>query len=238
MENICQELYQHRLPHEKTSGDLPRVSLTFRAKPREKAEHPVDTPQPHTKVAKSVLGRSEMELPSDDPHILVDNLSHGGKLSVSGFSDCVVDRSSPLGNPFRMGEDGHDENLRMRACEAYQEYIHIIMRDAGGPTLEEIAKREGLKIDPRFKGDDGHVVRHGVQALVDRVRARESLRLLCWCHPRRCHAHSIAGMVSKLATVCKSDTVELESYAASLESGATAFGAVQEGGLGLPAAAQ
>ena len=28
--------------------------------------------------------------------------------------------------------------------------------------------------------------------LEDRLRAGESLRLLCWCHPRECHARALA----------------------------------------------
>lgn len=37
-----------------------------------------------------------------------------------------------------------------------------------------------------------------LEALAARLRAGESLRLLCWCHPKRCHAVSIADMLRRL----------------------------------------
>ena len=58
--------------------------------------------------------------------VTVGNLSGGKKgsgLAPTGFVDVRVDRQSALGNPFPMGQDGHDESYRDTVCEACAELM-------------------------------------------------------------------------------------------------------------------
>ena len=43
--------------------------------------------------------------------------------NLTGFVDVRVDRQSALGNPFPMGQDGHDESYRDAVCEACAELM-------------------------------------------------------------------------------------------------------------------
>ena len=77
--------------------------------------------------------------------------------------DIKVDRSSPLGNPFWMNE----ESQRDIVCDQYETWLQDKIDTKDQDVLDAL---EYLKMIH---------ARHG------------KLRLMCWCHPKRCHAESI-----------------------------------------------
>ena len=109
-----------------------------------------------------------------------------------------VDRQSDLGNPFPMGADGHDERFRDAVCEACEE----VVREPECANVDAIAAKYGLRVDSRFKGASSRrAFSDALDALEARVRAGESLRLMCWCHPKRCHADGIIKVLrARLST--------------------------------------
>jgi hypothetical protein len=83
--------------------------------------------------------------------------------------DVRVDRSSVLGNPFNME---HDESLRDSVCDKYEEYFYKQIRRSAS-FIQEIDRIRQL------------YMKHG------------RIRLYCWCHPKRCHAETIAKYIGQ-----------------------------------------
>ena len=103
-----------------------------------------------------------------------------------------IDRRTTFGNPFPMGQDGHDESYRDAVCDACDELVD----DPLGADQHRIAERRGLHVDPRF--GDARALRtldEALRELEERAQAGEKLRLLCWCAPKRCHGHGIAKRI-------------------------------------------
>lgn len=80
--------------------------------------------------------------------------------------------ASPLANPFKVGRDGD----RHQVCELYLEQC----------------------LDPALERRKGAIWGE-LWALADRVRNGESLSLVCWCQPERCHGFDIAAAIKFLA---------------------------------------
>ena len=104
------------------------------------------------------------------------------------------DRNSPLGCPFKMGDDNRVEIFRDPVCNAFDELLK------GGASVADLAKKHGVPTDPRFSRPEANAAREAaLEELASRVRAGESLRLLCHGPPRRCHADSIQRKVLAMA---------------------------------------
>ena len=125
------------------------------------------------------------------PSVSVGNLSAKGPAArpPPGVQDLRVDRQTACGNPFPMGADGRDERLRDAVCFAFDEFL----KDPIGADLDAIAAKYQLRVDGRFRKP---AARQGLADALDaaeaRLRVGESLRLMCWCFPKRCHADGIA----------------------------------------------
>ena len=78
--------------------------------------------------------------------------------------DVRVDRSSVLGNKYRMGLGGRN---RENVCDAYDTWLKKAIRDSYKSVTAELHRLDMLHQE------------HGI------------LRLFCWCTPKRCHAESI-----------------------------------------------
>ena len=74
-----------------------------------------------------------------------------------------VDRTSPLGNPYRMSS----EIYRDAVCIKYDFMIYTKIKD---------------------KQDISFI--HELNRIVELARTND-ITLLCWCYPRRCHAETI-----------------------------------------------
>ncbi|KAK3252101.1 hypothetical protein CYMTET_38584, partial [Cymbomonas tetramitiformis] len=130
--------------------------------------------------------------------VTVGNMRYGGKgggsVEPSEFVQLRIDRQTPLGNPFPMGEGGHDEKFRDDVCNAYEELIE----DPSLTALEHIAQKRGLRIDARFRNDRAlNEMQEALRDLEERMSSGEDLRLMCWCHPKRCHGDGLVKLIRK-----------------------------------------
>lgn len=97
-------------------------------------------------------------------NIFVVNLRYNSELEV-----IRVDRSTPLGNPFKIGKDGNRS-----AC---------------------IAKYRGWLWKEIQKSPDESPASRMFHELVGLAIIREELLLGCWCTPESCHAEVIAKAI-------------------------------------------
>lgn len=92
----------------------------------------------------------------------------------AGPFDVIVDRRSPLGNPFRMTV----EEDRERVCSQYEVYFQSML--SGEAHVGEERRAAFLA---------------ELSRLADIYRVYRRLRLFCWCAPRRCHAETIRNFL-------------------------------------------
>lgn len=98
---------------------------------------------------------------------------------------------SPLGNPYVVRR----EEEREAACDAYEELLLL------GPTVA--AERPGRVAEVgtmngffgEVRGWDGEAAQRELGRLT-KIATAQPLRLDCHCHPRRCHAHTVAMIVA------------------------------------------
>jgi hypothetical protein len=109
----------------------------------------------------------------------------------------VVDRSTPLGNPFPIGPNAS----RAQVCDACDAIF------SKGLSVEKAAVLPsgfGLSFAPHLSlsGVAAHADRwSAIDTLARRVAQGEAITLLCVCAPKRCHASSIAACIRKRACV-------------------------------------
>jgi hypothetical protein len=87
--------------------------------------------------------------------------------------DMRVDRSSPVGNPYRIEDIRYleDELKRDYVCDRYEKEFN---------RLRQITFFEAY-----------------LQSLVRIYRRHGRLRLFCWCAPKRCHAETIKSYIER-----------------------------------------
>lgn len=78
--------------------------------------------------------------------------------------DFIVDRRSPVGNPFIMKDESDEE--RNLVCDQYEDYFSRASRDKS-------------------------VVEHHLRTMLKAHEKYGKLRLFCWCTPKRCHSETI-----------------------------------------------
>ena len=127
--------------------------------------------------------------------VVVSNQRTGTDRANDGYAEVLIDRTTPLGNPFKMST----ECLRDAVCDAYVEYI----ADPAQADVREIALRRGLVVDRRFE-NAGAAAARAMEQLADRARAGEKLNLRCWCAPRRCHGDAIAEALAQRVAAASS----------------------------------
>ena len=76
-----------------------------------------------------------------------------------------VDRTSVLGNPYIMP----DESYRDTVCDWYEDYFYDTVNSVEGDHVS-------------FKNK--------LNSTIEIARTND-ITLLCWCHPKRCHAETI-----------------------------------------------
>lgn len=198
------------------------------------------TPRTQTSAPVPAAGAAAVATAAATPRLCVGNLSKGKAGSgpaPTGFTDVRVDRQTALGNPFPMGADGHDEAFRDAVCEACDELL-------AAPTsadVDAIAARHGLRVDGRFrkKGTDDPQVAlaAALDGLEARLRGGASLRLLCWCHPKRCHGDGIAAVLQRRIGTAGVVVVPHPAVAGPAASGGVGGWLGGGDGRGLPAPA-
>ena len=113
--------------------------------------------------------------------------------------DVPIGRNSCFGNPFILTDTNNTEERDM-VCDAFER----VLEDPMASNIQEIARsfNPALSVDNRFATPAaGRSLWDGLNRLQERLRAGETLRLMCHCCPsastsgvaqRRCHGHGIA----------------------------------------------
>jgi hypothetical protein len=100
--------------------------------------------------------------------IKVYSQRRGAERPPEGATIIKIDRSSPLGNPYRMSSEEQRDNV----CEAY---------------AHEISRR--VKNDPAYRREMVRIYRA--------CERGEHVALMCWCAPRRCHGDAIKDFIEQ-----------------------------------------
>jgi len=90
--------------------------------------------------------------------IEIMNLRHGKPTEPY---DVIVDRRTPVGNPYEMGPN----HSRDAVCDMYREWFE----------------------DNHYKGE----VKLYLDMILEKMKEHKRIRLWCWCTPERCHAETI-----------------------------------------------
>ena len=81
-----------------------------------------------------------------------------------------VGRATTYGNPFPMGDRGHDEGLRGRVCDAFQALIEA----PPSTRAVDVARSRRLQVDARFRGAEAREWGRAMHGLAERLRATAS----------------------------------------------------------------
>jgi hypothetical protein len=133
---------------------------------------------------------------------------------LEGFTDELGDRTTAIGNPYKMGKNGHDERLRDAVCDAHIQYLELDPAAASPQRLAAATTniaRESVRgysyLQPPPNASQTPIAarmqdcRDMQLALAQRVATGESIRLLCHCPPgKRCHLQAVASRVRTLAS--------------------------------------
>ena len=142
--------------------------------------------QPTTLTASEGVRRAHIT-------IHVGNMRTEGRTGrrPEGAEDRRVDRGTPFGNPFPI--DPTDDQAREAACDAY---AALLQGDPAHIDVMQIAARYGLRVDQRYAPRRAtHALHRALRQLerdVSELQPGKSIRLMCHCAPKRCHAHVIA----------------------------------------------
>lgn len=85
-----------------------------------------------------------------------------------GILQIIVDRSSPLGNPFIM----EDESQRDSVCDLYEKWLYRQINHEIEKICNELNR-------------------------IAELAKTQDIRLMCWCSPKRCHAETIKEYIEK-----------------------------------------
>ena len=151
-----------------------------------------------TTVSDDATERSTARRPPLSIAIRVGNLhaqEHAAQ-RPEGAIDRRVDRKTACGNPFLIAPNNDRE--RNAACKAYAELIH---GDTESPNVRKLATAYGLRVDPRFDRPEATRARDNALRQLERdvltLHQGASIRLMCHCAPKRCHAHAIASEIRR-----------------------------------------
>ena len=100
-----------------------------------------------------------------------------------------VDRSSSLGNPFKM----RSEAERDAVCDGYEEYFDRV--DAGKMPTEaasQVAQSWGLEITSAWKRPTQAQFKAELERVGSALRQDPTQPILCWCAKARCHGDTVA----------------------------------------------
>jgi len=100
-----------------------------------------------------------------------------------------IDRSSILGNPFKMSPFRNQEGERKRVCEKYEIYFDdIIHRYISNQTLS--------KFDKAFITELYRIYI---------ISQNNTIYLACWCFPKRCHGETVVNFMNTKAGILFKD---------------------------------
>jgi hypothetical protein len=179
-------------------ASLPDMSEPHREAPQAAGILGVPESEARTTVSEDATERSTTRRPSFSTAIWVGNLHAQGRAAQrpEGAIDRRVDRTTACGNPFLIAPN--NERERNAACRAYAELIH---GDTEGPNVRKLAAAYGLRVDPKFDRPETTQARDNALRQLERdvltLHQGTSIRLMCHCAPKRCHAHAIASEIRR-----------------------------------------
>jgi hypothetical protein len=91
---------------------------------------------------------------SPPPGLGIVTIGTVGTPSLEGFTDELGDRTTAIGEPYKMGKHGHDERLRNSACDAHIQYLELDPATASSARLAAAATniaRESVRGYPNFQ---------------------------------------------------------------------------------------
>jgi hypothetical protein len=179
-------------------ASLPDMSEPHREAPQAAGILGVPEGEARTTVSEDATERSTARRPSFSTAIWVGNLHVQGRAAQrpEGAIDRRVDRKTACGNPFLIASNNDRE--RNAACKAYAALIH---GDTESPNVRKLATAYGLRVDPRFDKPEATRARDNALRQLERdvltLHQGTSIRLMCHCAPKRCHAHAIASEIRR-----------------------------------------
>jgi hypothetical protein len=99
----------------------------------------------------------------------------------------ICDRSSVLGNPFKMSNHADDSD-RSAVIEGFRGYLHLVANRAEKPgwAANQVVITKGLTLATSWITPTTDEFMAELERVEHLARA-ESLTLLCWCAPKACH---------------------------------------------------
>jgi hypothetical protein len=183
-------------------ASLPEVSEAdgelYREAPQAAGILGIPDSEAHTTISEDATERSAVRRISLDVDIWVGNLHAQGRAAQrpEGAIDRRVDRTTACGNPFLIAPN--NERERNAACRAYAELIH---GDPESPDVRKLATEYGLRVDLKFATPEAKQARDNALRQLERdvltLHRGTSIRLMCHCAPKRCHAHAIAREIRR-----------------------------------------
>jgi hypothetical protein len=140
------------------------------------------------------------------------NVVKGNYRKAGDENNIWVDRKSALGNPFDMQAD---ENKRDAVCDAFRLYLwEVLQAEDKNKVLDPsaIAQRFNVPISPVWKSPTVSKILERLTYLEQKVESGEEINLICYCHPKKCHAESIAKCVMWRLAQSQQSGVFLEKY--------------------------
>jgi len=109
--------------------------------------------------------------------------------------NCIVkiDRSSILGNPFKMSPFKNQESERKRVCEKYGRYFDEIIQ-------RYISNQKLSKFDKAFITELYRIYL---------LSKDTTIYLACWCFPKKCHGYTIMDFINMRADVIFKEGLKL-----------------------------
>jgi hypothetical protein len=99
----------------------------------------------------------------------------------------ICDRSSILGNPFKMSANANDSD-RSAVIEGFRAYLHLVANQGEKPgwAANQVIITKGLTIAPSWITPTINEFMAELERVEQLARA-EPVTLLCWCAPKACH---------------------------------------------------
>jgi len=96
-----------------------------------------------------------------------------------------IDRSSILGNPFKMSIFKNQISERNKVCYEYEEYFNNIIRRY--KSNEILSEFDRAFIEELYR--------------IYIMSQKDTIYLACWCLPKRCHGETIMNFIENEASV-------------------------------------
>lgn len=108
------------------------------------------------------------------------------------------DRIGVYGNPFEL-VDTNDPVQRDVVCDAYNTFFNLVMyyNYCTEDALDVVCRQYNVVVSNTWKNYSAKEIKYGLQVLVEKAKKEKSIRLLCWCYPKRCHTQTTKRFIEE-----------------------------------------